>query len=241
MLLYGKNSILERLETNPQTIKKILLQDNFDAAGINGLIKKNNIPVERLSSRELTRIKPAKDLQGIVAKVEQFQYAAFNDLLAQGARKQLNLIFLDRINDPQNLGVIIRTAACFSGFAVVIPKFSACGVTEAVLHVASGGENYVPVALVSNLCNSIIKAKKKGYWIVGAVINDQAESISKVSFPFPLGIVLGSEGGGIRYGLEKQLDIKTYIPMSGAKLSFNVAVACAMFCYEISRQRGESA
>ncbi|MCQ9208126.1 MAG: 23S rRNA (guanosine(2251)-2'-O)-methyltransferase RlmB, partial [Omnitrophica bacterium] len=69
---------------------------------------------------------------------------------------------------------------------------------------------------------------------------NQAESINKVSFPFPLGIVLGSEGGGIRCGLQKQLDIKTYIPMQGAKLSFNVAVACAMFCYEISRQRGES-
>lgn len=238
--MYGKNSVLERLKTNPQSIRRILLQENFDTPHIEKLIKTHSIPVERLPSRKLTRVKPVKDLQGIIAWVDKFKYVSFSDLLSHAESKQLTFIFLDRINDPQNLGVIIRTAACFGGFAVVIPQFNACGVTEAVLHVACGGENYIPVSLVSNISHAVLSAKKCGYWIVGAVLDSEAEYINKTSLPFPLGLVLGSEGKGIRYGLQKHLDVKTRIPMQGAKLSFNVAIASAVFCYEISKQRGVS-
>ncbi|MEA3560927.1 MAG: 23S rRNA (guanosine(2251)-2'-O)-methyltransferase RlmB [Candidatus Omnitrophota bacterium] len=238
MLLYGRNSVFERLKTNSKTIRKILLQDNFNVPRIEKLIKTNNIPVERLSSSQLANLKHAKDLQGIAARVDRFEYIPFDDLLNKPKNEQLALIFLDRINDPHNLGVIIRTAACFGGFGVVIPKFEACEVNETVLHVASGGENYTPVSIVTNLSNAVIKVGKSGYWIVGAVVSEKAEDIGKVSLPFPLGLVLGSEGGGIRYGLEKHLDIKAHIPMQGARLSFNVNMACAIFCHEICKQRG---
>ncbi len=240
MLLYGKNSVLERLKANPQSIRKILLQENFDTPHIEKLIKAHNVPVERLPFRKLTRVKPAKDLQGIIAWVDKFKYVSFSDLLSPVESNQLTLILLDRINDPQNLGVIIRTAACFGRFAVVIPQFNACGVTEAVLHVACGGENHVSVSLVPNLSHAVLLAKKYGYWIVGAVVNSEAEYINKTSLPFPLGLVLGSEGKGIRYGLQKHLDLKARIPMQGAELSFNVAIASAVFCYEVSKQRGIS-
>ncbi len=238
MFLYGRNSICERLIANPKSIKKILLDENFSVPHIEKLIRKKHIPSERMTSRQLGRLKHAKDLQGIIAKVEQFSYVSFDELLNRTADKQLTLIFLDRLNDPQNLGVIIRIAACFGRFAIVIPRFSACEVTEAVLHVASGGENYVPIAMVSNVSSAILKAKKRGCWIMGAVIGDDAQNVSEVSMPFPLGLVLGSEGEGIRHGVDKQLDIKTRIPMKGAKLSFNVATACAILCHEICKQRG---
>lgn len=236
MLLYGKNSVFERLKANPNSIRKIFLQDNFDAPYIEKLIKANNISVERLSSRELTRIKRAENLQGIIARVDGFRYTPFDDLLNRPENKQSTLIFLDRIYDPQNLGAIIRTTACFSGFAIVIPKFKSCEVNETVLHVASGGENYVSVSMVSNLSNAVIAAEKRGYWIMGAVVDDDAEDINEVSLPFPLGLVLGSEGEGIRYGIQKRLNLKVRIPMKGAKLSFNVTMACAIFCHEISKQ-----
>ena len=238
MFLYGRNSICERLIVNPKSIKKILLDEDFSVPHIEKLIRKKHIPSERMTSRQLSRLKHAKDLQGIVAKVDQFSYVSFDDLLGKSADKKMTLIFLDRLNDPQNLGVIISIAACFGDFAIVIPRFNACEVTEAVLHVASGGENYVSVAIVSNISSAILKAKKRGYWIMGAVIGDDAQDISKVSIPFPLGLVLGSEGEGIRYGVDKQLDIKARIPMKGAKLSFNVATACAILCHEICKQRG---
>lgn len=127
--------------------------------------------------------------------------------------------------------------ACFGGFAIIIPEFGACEVNETVLHVASGGENYISIAMVSNLSKSIIAAKEYGYWIVGADVSDEAEDINEVSLPFPLGFVLGSEGEGIRYGVQKHLDIKVRIPMRGANLSFNVVVACAIFCHEIIKKQ----
>ncbi len=239
MLLYGKNSVFERLKANPGSIRKIFLQDNFTAPYIEELIKANNIPVERLSSKKMTKIKRAENLQGIIARVDGFRYTLFEDLVNQPQDKQPVLIFLDRIYDPQNLGAIIRTAACFGGFAVVIPRFKTCQVNETVLHVASGGENYVSVSMVSNLSNAIIAAEKCGYWIMGAVVDDDAQDINKTSLPFPLGVVLGSEGEGIRYGIQKRLNLKVRIPMKGARLSFNVTAACAIFCHEISKQRRE--
>jgi 23S rRNA (guanosine2251-2'-O)-methyltransferase len=106
------------------------------------------------------------------------------------------------------------------------------------MHVASGGENFVPVSQVTNLSAALLKAKKAGYWAVGTVVEDGAD-LNKVSLPFPLALVLGSEGKGVRYGIQKHLDMKVTLPMKGAQLSFNVAMACAIFCHEISKQRGE--
>ncbi len=158
MLLYGKNSVYERLQRNPESIKKIFLQDNFKAAHIETLIREHRIPVERLSERGIENMQRAKNVQGIIAHAEKFIYAPFPDLLGKKQR-QVSLVFLDRVNDPQNLGVIIRGLACFGGFALVIPEHEACGITEAVLHVASGGENYVPVARVSELALALTTAK----------------------------------------------------------------------------------
>ena len=239
MFLYGKNSVFERLKVNPQSIKKIFLEENFSAPHIEELIKSAKIIAKRVSRKELLRIKHADSLQGIVASVERFKYADLEDLLNRPKDEQLSLIFLDRVFDPQNLGAIIRTTACFGKFAVVIPGHKACEVTEAVLHVASGGENYTPVAMVSNLTNALLAAKKSRWWIVGTVTKG-GEDISSVSLPFPLCFVLGSEGKGIRYGIEKHLDIKAQIPMRGAPLSFNVATSCAIFCHQISSSRWKS-
>ncbi|OGW76177.1 MAG: 23S rRNA (guanosine(2251)-2'-O)-methyltransferase RlmB [Omnitrophica bacterium RBG_13_46_9] len=237
MHLYGRVSVFERLKTNPASVKKVLLQENITLSDIERLTRENGVFLERLPSEQLKRIKPAKDLQGVIAKVDKFKYIPFDDLMESAQDKKISLIFLDRINDPQNLGAIIRTAACFGGFAIVIPQFNACGVTEAVLHVASGGENHVSISMVANLSSSIIKAKRCGFWVAGAHAADDATDVYKTSFSFPLGLVLGSEGEGIRYGVQKQLDLKVRIPMMGARLSFNVGIACAIFCYEISRQK----
>lgn len=231
MYLYGKNSVLERLRARPQTIRKIFLQDNFDAQNILELIRKRNISISRVSEKEMFRIKRADRLQGIVAEVDNFIYAPFDELLD----KKSHLLLLDNINDPQNLGSIMRIAACFGSFAIVIPKHNSCEINETVLHVALGGENTVPAAMVSNLSNALIEAKKSGYWAVGAVV-EGGEDLSKAKLPFPLCLLLGSEGKGIRQGLQSHIDLKVSIPMFGASLSLNVAMASAVFCYEIMRQ-----
>lgn len=236
MYLYGKNSVLERLKTNPKSVRRIFVQENFNAPHIMKIIKSANITVKRVTEKELFRIKRADRLQGIVAEANKFTYTPFKDLLYRSENNRLSFIFPDSINDPHNLGSIIRIAACFGGFAIVIPKHGACEVNETVLHVASGGENFTPVSMVTNLSTALIEAKKAGYWAVGAVV-EGGEDINNVTLPFPLCLVLGAEGKGIRYGIQKQFDLKVSLPMRGAQLSFNVAMACAIFSHEIAKQR----
>ncbi|MFC1576878.1 23S rRNA (guanosine(2251)-2'-O)-methyltransferase RlmB [Candidatus Omnitrophota bacterium] len=239
MFLYGKNSVLERLRADASSVQKIFIQDDFDFARIVKLVRKTSVPVERLSARELSKIRRTGNLQGIAARVSMFKYTPFKDLLDRKGGDRPTIIFLDRIFDPQNLGSIIRTAACFGGFAVVLPKHNACDVNETVLHVASGGENHTPVSMVSNLTNAVLRAKDRGYWIMGAFVSDEAKRLCDIDLPFPLGLVLGSEGEGIREGLKKYVDLEARLPMDGARLSLNVAVACAIFCSDISKVRGQ--
>jgi len=164
-----------------------------------------------------------------------FKYTPLDDLLNSGKERGLTLIFLDGLNDPHNLGSIMRTAACFGRFALIIPEHSSCEVNDTVMHVASGGENFVPVAMVTNLSAALMKAKKAGYWAVGTVVSE-GQDINKTSLPFPMCLVLGTEGKGIRYGVQKHLDLKITLPMKGAQLSLNVAMAFAIFAQEITRQ-----
>ena len=234
--LYGKNSILERLRVNPKSIKRVYLQDNFNVGSILNLITKHKIPTQKVREKELYRIKRADRLQGILAEVYKFEYTPFQELISEGKNSTTSIIFLDDINDPHNLGSLLRITACFGDFALVIPRHSSCEVTDSVMHVASGGENYTPIAQVSNTVNAIIKAKDAGFWIAGTVV-EGGENINTKSLLFPIGLVLGSEGRGIKPAIIKHLDMKITLPMKGAQLSLNVAMAGAVFCHEIDRQR----
>jgi len=237
MYLYGKNSVSERLKKNPKSIHTVFLEDKFNDTDIERLIKSSGINIRRLPQNKLSEIKRSSNPQGIIAEVDNFKYSDFDELLSEGLDKNDVLIFLDRVYDPQNLGAIMRNAACFGGFSIVIPRHKACEVNETALHVACGAENYVKVAMVSNVSNAAIAAKKKGFWIMGAVLDSSAKDLAAVSIPFPLGVVLGSEGEGVRYGVEKHIDIKAKIPMHGVSLSYNVSMASAIFCYEINKQK----
>ena len=237
MFLYGRNSIQERIKTDPGSIRTVYLREGLSLPAIEKGIARNKIQFERLSASELDKMRPQKDLQGIVAKVGLYEYTPPDQLLNDALEGGRTVIFLDRVHDPHNLGVIIRLTACFGGFSLIIPSREACQVNETVLHVASGGENYVPISSVNNLAPVLDDAKKLGFWIAGAVVDEDAEDITKLSIPFPLGLVLGSEGGGIRKGLQKRLDIRAFIPMRGAPLSFNVSMATGIFCHEITRRK----
>lgn len=234
--LYGRNSVSERLKADPQSIQHLILDREQGAKDIEHLGRAKGIPIRYLSAREFEKISRNIRSQGIIAEVEGFTYSDFEDMFNQSKEKVSTLLFLDNLNDPQNLGSILRTAACLGGFAVVLPKHDSVEITEAVLRVASGGENYVPVAQVTNLSSAITEAKKKGYWIAGAVVKG-GENLTKAILRFPLGLVIGSEAKGIRLGLLKQLDFTFTIPVEGAQLSLNVAIAAALFCYEALRQR----
>jgi len=236
MYLYGRNSVTERIKAHPESVRRVSLREGLSIPDLEKLARVNKIECERLPSNSLDKMRPQKDLQGVVARVDLFRYVDSKELIARALSENRTLIFLDRVTDPHNLGVIIRLSACFGMFSLVIPSREACDVNETVLHVASGGENYVPIASVNNLAPVLDAAKSEGFWVAGAVVGDEAEDITTLSFPFPLALVLGSEGGGIRKGLQKRLDVRARIPMPGVPLSFNVSMACAIFLHEISKQ-----
>lgn len=237
MFLYGVNSVAERLRHKPESIQRIFLEESFADKEIQELIRKKRVSCQRVSAKALRRIKPAKGLQKIVAKVEEFQYAQLDQIVKLSGDQRPIIIFLDNIGDPQNIGVIIRTLACFGGFALVLPKKYTCGVNDTVMHVASGGENYVLISQVGNLAKTIGFVRDQGYTILGSMVGEDAEDICEVEFPFPLGVVFGSEGDGIRKVIRPFLDRQVRIPMEGAALSLNVNNACAVFCFKALMQK----
>lgn len=236
MRLCGVNPVVERLQADPRSVRKVFLRRQTSDSTIYHLCREHGIPVEAMSEDRFRRLAAGMHAQGVIAEVDGFAYVDYDTLLASEPPSQPTLVFLDGLTDPQNFGAILRTLACLGGFAVVLPKHASVDVTDAVLRVASGGENYVPVAKVSNLAQALRTAKQHRYWIAATVVED-GEPLSRREFPLPLGIVCGAEGRGVRPGLLQLADFRVMVPMSGAALSLNVSIACALVCYEVVRQR----
>jgi 23S rRNA (guanosine2251-2'-O)-methyltransferase len=237
MKLYGINPVVERLRANPQSIRKIHIQEGFSEAGyIYQKAKKWGIPVICLNRAKMIKIGRDWNTQGIIVEVDDFAYTPYDDLLDLAKAKRLTLVFLDGLNDPQNFGGILRSLGCFGSFAVVIPTHDSVSVTDSVLRVASGGENYVPIAKVSNISQAIIKAKDIDFTIAGTLAQG-GQPLEETQFNFPLGLVVGSEQKGIRDVVRKHLDIAITIPMALDRMSFNVAHATSIVCYEIIKQK----
>lgn len=237
MKLSGKNPVLERIKSNPKSIRRLLIEEGH--AESEYVFKKCNqhkIPVSVVPYTKIQKLANSTSTQGILAEIEDFVYADFNQMLADALQKNRIIIFLDNVTDPQNLGAIIRSAGALGQFDLVLPTTEAVGVTEAVLRVACGGENFLQIARVSNLVNAITKAKEAGFWIAGTAINN-AVSLYEVKFQSPLGLVFGSEAKGIREVIRKKLDCEVTIPMKNERMSLNVAHATAIFCVEALRQR----
>ncbi|HNV23390.1 MAG TPA: RNA methyltransferase, partial [Candidatus Omnitrophota bacterium] len=193
MKLYGKNSVLERLRYQPQTIHKIYLEQGVE--GLTPIFKKakeKNIPIISMPTTKMIKIARNKNTQGVIADVEDFVYKDYGDMITEALKKKKTLIFLDGLNDPQNLGAIIRSLACLGHFSIILPSHDSVDVTEVVLRVASGGDTNLDIAKVSNLNQAIMKAKQNGFYMVGAVVGAE-KSLFDFEFPFPLGLVIGSE------------------------------------------------
>lgn len=239
MRLYGKNPVLERLKSNPKSIKLIYIEEGHpEGPYIRMKAKKWGLPVYSVPRSKMIKMGKSLNTQGLLMDVEDFAYVSYVDLLNTAIEKRQTLLFLDNLSDPQNLGSIIRSVGCLGGFAIVLPARDSVGVTEAVLRVASGADNYVSVSQVSNLNQAIQSAKETGFWIAGTVV-EGGKNLTEVSLPFPLALVMGSEQKGIRDIIRKQLDLELTMPMAHQRLSLNVAQATTIFCYEIAKQKNK--
>lgn len=237
MRIYGKNIVVERLRSLPQSIRKIHIEEGFsDAAEIYKRAKKTNIPVVVMRSARMERIARNKNMQGIMAEVDEFLYTDYDELLKQCLEKNRCPIFLDNLQDPQNLGAMIRSLACLGRFSIVLPTHDSVSVTETVLRIACGGENYVPIALVANINKALRRAKDSGFWIVGSVL-EGGTNMDDFEWPHPVGLVIGSEQSGIRDVILKNLDFRVTVPMHIDTMSLNAAQAATVIGYEIARQK----
>ena len=236
MKLYGKNPVVERIKAAPGSIKKLYLQERTDLSEVVREAKKAGIAFKSADKAWFDRECGGVHAQGVMAEVPDFEYAPLSKIMSECLDKVSVPVFLDGVTDPQNLGSVIRNLACLGGFSLVLPEHRSAGVNETVLRVASGGENYIKIARAVNIATSVKRFRDKGVLVAGAVV-EESDNILKVDLPLPLAVVVGSEGKGIRPGVLRNLDVRVSLPMPGAPLSYNVAVAASLLCYEINRRR----
>jgi len=239
-IIYGINPVREALKNNRGNIEKVVVTPGREGERLReilNLVTKHDVPVEFKEKNHLNRLAGNKSHQGVIALCKTFSYASVDSLIAnhQGLYKNNLILILDGITDPQNLGSLIRTAHCCGANGVIIPEKRAASVTGSVMKASAGAAQYTPVAMVVNLLRTIEYLKKKGFWIYGADAND-GRDIHTHNFDGHIGLVMGSEGEGIRPLIRKNCDFLVSIPLTGEIDSLNVSVAAGIIVYEILRK-----
>lgn len=239
-MIAGKHSVLEALRSG-RTINKIWIADNAQkhlTLPILAEAKAAGVIVQTADKRKLDQMAEGVQHQGVVAQVAAYAYAEVDDLIARAKEKgeQPFLLLLDEIEDPHNLGSILRTAECTGVHGIIIPKRRAVGLTATVSKTSAGAVEYVPVARVTNLAQTIEDLKERGVWIAGADV-DAKQELYRNDFTIPIAIVIGNEGRGIGRLIKQKCDFLVKLPMFGQLNSLNASVAASVFMYEVVRQR----
>jgi 23S rRNA (guanosine2251-2'-O)-methyltransferase len=241
--LYGIHTVSAFLEKYPDKALNLFVakdRDDDRMQKILALANKMHLSIERVHPNKLDQLTQEGVHQGVVlhANVLEYQEHDLEALLAQLKPKPL-LLVLDSIQDPHNLGACLRVADASGVDLVIIPKDRSATLTPLVRKIASGAAEMIPVVQVTNLRRALEIAQKQGIWFVGMTLNSKAISLYKTDLTGPLGLVLGSEGSGLRTLTEKQCDNLAYIPMQGSVESLNVSVAAGIGLFEAVRQRME--
>ena len=238
-IIEGRNVVLEALKSG-RPVDKIFVEDGCQDGPILTIkreAKKRDAIIKYVSKERLDQLSEAKKHQGVIAYIAAYEYSEVEDIMALAKEKGEDpfIILLDNIEDPHNLGAIIRTAHQAGAHGVIIPKNRAVGLTSTVARTSAGALNYIPVARVTNLSQTIDKLKKEGLWFVSADMD--GDVMYKTNLTGPIGLVIGSEGEGVSRLVKEHCDINARIPMKGQIDSLNASVAAGVLMYEIVRQR----
>lgn len=239
-IIYGINPVREALRGNRKAFE-LFVQESATDHRIGKMIamaEERGIAVRRRGREDLARLSNTSHHQGVVLSVAPFVYTELEELLSniQASEETLFLMLLDGIQDPQNLGALIRTAACAGVQGVIIPKDRACGVTPVVEKASAGAVETVPVVQVTNLVQCLERLKQAGCWAFG-LAGESRTSIYQADFKGNLVLVIGGEGDGIRPLVRKQCDHLVAIPHYGGVASLNASVAGGVALFEAARQR----
>lgn len=235
--IYGRNAVTEALKSDTPINQIFVASMTGSLGAICQLAKKNGIPVKQVDSRKLDQLANGGNHQGVCAEGACATYASVADILAVSAQKGSApfLVLCDGIEDPHNLGAILRTAEAAGADGVILPKRRSASLTQTVFKTSAGAASWIPVARVSNLATEMIALKKQGIWFYGA---DMAgSSASKTDLTGAVGIVIGSEGFGLSAPVKAQCDAIISLPMFGRVNSLNASVAAGIIMYEAVRQR----
>lgn len=235
----GRNAVIEAYRAG-RPIDKLFILDGCQDGPILTIkreAKAKQTPVKFVTKERLDQLSETKKHQGVIAMAAAYGYSTVNEILARAEEKGEPpfLVLLDNIEDPHNLGAIIRTANLAGAHGVIIPKRRAVGLTATVAKASAGAINYTPVAKVTNLTQTIKELKEKGIWFVCADMG--GTTMYDLDLKGPIGLVIGNEGEGVGKLVKENCDFIASIPMRGDIDSLNASVACGVLSFEIVRQR----
>lgn len=239
LVIEGRNAVIEAFRSG-KPIDKLFVLDGCQDGPVRTIIreaKKHDTIINFVGKERLDQISETKKHQGVIAYAAAYEYSEVEDMLALAKERGEDpfLILLDNIEDPHNLGAIIRTANLAGAHGVIIPKRRAVGLTATVAKTSAGALNYTPVAKVTNLAKTMEELKEKGLWFVCADMG--GESMYRLNLTGPIGMVIGNEGDGVSRLVREKCDFVASIPMKGDIDSLNASVAAGVLAYEIVRQR----
>ena len=227
MIVYGRNVAKELLQ-KPEKIKNITLMKNFDDKEINSLIEKNKIKVKYLDKKGFSKFDKFSH-QGIILDIEDFSYTNYKEFFDVENAK---IVILDHIEDPHNLGAIIRTCEAAGITGIIIPKDRSVDVNSTVMKTSAGALENVKLAKVTNLINVINELKENGFWIVGTALTGSVD-YRDIDYSGKIALVIGNEGHGMSKSVMEECDYLAKIPMYGKVNSLNASVAAGIMIYEV--------
>ena len=238
-ILAGRNSVTEALRSG-RSINKLLVQDGIKGGSVSeiiGVAKSASVVVEFCKGERLDKLADGLRHQGFVALAAPIRFHSLEEVLALAKEKDETpfLLLLDELQDPQNVGALIRTADAAGVHGVLLPKRRSCPLNAVVAKISAGAVEYVPVVQIGNITQTIEELKKLGFWIAGADMN--GEDYYKSNLTGPMVIVVGAEGKGLGRLVKEKCDIIVSLPMQGGVSSLNASAAGAVLLYEVVRQR----
>jgi 23S rRNA (guanosine2251-2'-O)-methyltransferase len=242
--IYGRNPVEEALAAGRRTASEIILPPAFpdeddQLQRIRDEAKARRLVIRTMERNQLDKLTRFGHHQGVALKTTGYPYVGFEEILAAvEADENATVIVLDHLEDPQNVGSILRTASAVGVTGVIIPEDRACGITPAVARASAGGTEYVKVAHVVNLVRAMQDLKDAGVWFTGLDWGEDAKIYTDIDFRGRTGLVVGAEGNGISRLVRENCDFIAELPMPGGFESLNAGVATAITLYEVLRQRG---
>lgn len=238
--VYGKNPVMEALRSG-QTVHKVWVAEDAKKGQMNqvlGLCKTHQVQVLTVPKKRLDQMADGESHQGVIAQCAAYEYAEMDDLFARAKKKdeQPFFLLLDELEDPHNLGSILRTADASGVHGVIIPKRRAVGLTSTVARTSAGAISHVPVVRVTNLARTMDDLKKQGLWFVGTDAKGETD-YRYMETDLPLALVIGSEGKGISRLVKEKCDFLVSLPLMGQVTSLNASVAASLLMYEVMRKR----